>query len=175
MTLTRLAWPTIHLSSGHFLGRQRADSYHIQGRQQAHTQPGHRGVVTPGATEVQGLGWKARDCEAARSSPSVLRSALRCPHPSCNLECRALPSPLSRDPRAPLLQPGVRRDLRLLPHLRSEAGFREELGWRASGGQGPGREAAPAFLRCSLLCHCHLSSRRWSASEQWKQEAQKWI
>eukprot|EP00439_Symbiodinium_sp_Y106_P015918 s8843_g2.t1 len=37
MTLTRLAWPTIHLSSGHFLGRHRRDSYHISGRQQAHT------------------------------------------------------------------------------------------------------------------------------------------
>ena len=96
MTLTRLAWPTIHLSSGHFLGRHRRDSYHISGRQQAHTHT----AGTPGATEVQGLGWKARDSEAARSSPRVLRSALRCPHPSCNLECRAIPPPLSRDPRA---------------------------------------------------------------------------
>ena len=31
-----------------------------------------------GTAEVQGLGWKARDFEAARFSPSVLRSALRC-------------------------------------------------------------------------------------------------
>ena len=125
MTLTRLAWPTIHLSSGHFLGRQRTDSYHIQGRQQAHTHthsPDTGGVVTPGATEVQGLGWKARDSEAARSCPSVLRSALRCPHPSCNLECRAPPLP-SRDPRAPLLRPGALRDLRLLRRLPAEVGL----------------------------------------------------
>ena len=32
-----------------------------------------------GTAEVQGLGWKARGgFEAARSSPSVLKSALRC-------------------------------------------------------------------------------------------------
>ena len=127
---------------------QNTKGYHISGRQQVqtstgkHTQgsdAGRRRVVRPGATEVQGLGfrlvgkgfrgsdvwkrgfrvcggsfsrprfsspssfssgtaelqglgWKARDSEAARSSPSVLRSPAL--HPPPAVPC------VSREPRA---------------------------------------------------------------------------